>query len=135
MDLEVGQRWTFHAHEVDAGASLVICRFEEHDDGVHISIQGLSRTAPDGQPSFSGTHHTPIAREALERSLGHILERGAPLPDPFARDYEGWKAARGGFFTMTVAEVIAMVRGSAAHQTSTTKVVQATGYIVKPKGE
>lgn len=84
-----------------------------------------------GQPSFSGTNQTPIAREALERSLVRLLEADVALPADFAKDYESWKSAKGGFFTMTVAEIAAMVRASGAYQANTTKTVAATGYIKK----
>jgi len=131
MELAVGQRWTFDAHEVDHRASVVICRLEEDGRGVHIAILDLGRTAPDGQPSFSGTNQTPIAREALERSLVRLLEADVALPADFAKDYESWKSAKGGFFTMTVAEIAAMVRASGAYQANTTKTVAATGYIKK----
>lgn len=114
---EVGQRWSFHGEAVDAQASIVIGRIVDDPipkgSAIHVWIEGLGATGPDGRPSFSGTPHTPISREALERSVDKLLEESVFVTSQFEEAYETWRAMAGsGVWTTTIAAIIEIVRKS-----------------------
>ena len=107
--LMVGQEWRFRARPGDPSPSLVIVRIESHPklgEIVHISVRGV-HLRNSGVPSgfSSEISHMPFARSALEASLVALLKPRVSLPS-FDEGYDQWLMAKGGVFTVSVAEAI-----------------------------
>ena len=50
--------------------------------------------------------HVPVSKQTLDESVTALIESNAnPLPD-VTEGYKQWKKAKGGVFTITVAEII-----------------------------
>lgn len=108
--IAVGQVWEYHSRPQDAGSLLKVQRTEKMagHDIFHITV---IRVQMGGMPT--AIQHLPMARESLQRSV----VRTAPDPGTFPSPDEGiaaWREAEGGAFTVTVAEAIDLVEGTAA---------------------
>ncbi len=103
LKLEVGQVWKYMTRPGEEGSRLTIDRIEvvrEKYDVVHISIIGLPPSAP-----AAVLPHIPMGLEALQQSLTEMVGTMAKLP-PWEAGYAAWKEAQGGWFTVSVADVI-----------------------------
>lgn len=113
-----GQVWAYRTRPGDAGSLLKIQRIEQQGGRqiYHISIIGVHFHTP----GITGMlPHEPVSQETLDRS---VTEQHAD-PGTFPSADQGiaeWRRARGGVFTVTVAEtldftdrVIAQQAGSA----------------------
>ena len=104
-----GQVWEYTTRQQDQGSLLRIQKIE-NEPGLaqqgpiyHISIIGVRFNGA----ALSGVlQHVPVSRESLDASVTRISPSKAPFPDPSA-GIEEWRAAKGGVFTITVAEIIA----------------------------
>jgi hypothetical protein len=110
----VGQVWKYVTLEDDEESTLTIVGIEnmpwqgEARVVVHISITGL--TPRSGAEIPQGMiRHVPLALEALERSVTELVGTTGELP-PFQEGYAEWERAKGGWFTVSVAEVVELVR-------------------------
>jgi hypothetical protein len=107
--LAVGQVWMFKDANAQT-ARVVIQKIEQWRKGgeaVHISLYGLAST-----PRFNGiVEHLPFERTALEASLVQLTDETPPDDLDFNGGYKTWQDARGGIFTITVAEVVEIVVG------------------------
>ena len=105
---KAGQRWRYRTRAVEPGSTLVVCRVETvaEETVVHISLNDVRVRVSDAPDYFSPViGHMPVAESALEASVVELVEENAPLPD-FEAGYRQWKNARGGFWTMPVAQCV-----------------------------
>lgn len=111
---EEGQVWEYRTRQQDHGSLLRIQKIEnepglaQHGPIYHIGVIGVH---------FSGTglsgelQHLPVSRETLNASVTRLSRSKAPFPDSRA-GIEEWRAARGGVFTIPVAEIIAVAEAT-----------------------
>lgn len=110
-----GQVWEYHARPQDAGSLLRIQRIEAPDAFrttgpiYHISIVGLHFA---GARLTGELQHAPVSRATLDASATRLSGSRVPFPDASAGIAE-WRAARGGVFTIPVAQIVALVEQTA----------------------
>lgn len=110
--IAVGQEWHYHTRPGEETSTLVILRLEtdsSYGDIVHIAIHGLhikNARRPDGENTE--LPHAPISRAALIPSLTTLAAASVPVPD-YKEGYQEWLKARGGVFSISVAEIVAYV--------------------------
>lgn len=115
-----GQVWEYRTRPGDEGSLLKIQRIEAWPevaagaasapagDGAeggrvyHISLVGV-RLGPGRAPS--ALQHMPVSRETLDASVIRLSEASPAFPDP-AEGLATWREARGGVFTIPVAEIV-----------------------------
>jgi hypothetical protein len=106
QDFEVGQVWSLQA-PMDANARIRIGRIEDNGQTIHISLWGQPVEPIEGalsSPLVAG--HLPISADALRSSVNALVDE-APLEGLMFEDgYGQWRDARGGVFTITVAEIV-----------------------------
>lgn len=109
-----GQVWEYRTRQQDQGSLLRIQKIENEP--------GLAQQGPIYHISVIGVHfngaalsgvlqHVPVSREALDASVTRMSPSNASFPDPSAGIKE-WRAAKGGVFTITLAEIIAIVEST-----------------------
>jgi hypothetical protein len=115
-DLAVGQVWSIKATP-PTPAKVIIGRigaFSEARTAVSVCVVDVPT---DHGPTTIG--HLPFDEPALVDSLDQLLETGRTPPPVFEQGYQQWREARGGVFTIPIAQVIAMAlneaRNLAAH--------------------
>jgi len=118
---EVGQVWSLQP-PMDPAARIWIGRIEDNGQTIHISLWGqpVETTGPLSSPLTAG--HLPISAEALGSSVDRVVEEMPPADLPFEEGYADWSNARGGVFTISVADiVVVMVEMIAAQQSPAEK--------------
>ena len=114
-DYAVGQVWEFAS---DAQTSVPLLRIQEiasFDSGgnssevFHISVIDVD-LAGDGT-FITLVEHLPVSRQTLDASVTRLSDRSAAFPD-YRSGMEQWRAANGGVFTITMSEIIAILRQS-----------------------
>ena len=113
-----GQVWRYHTRDVEPNSTLTVCRVETVGDQtvVHISLADVRvrvAGAPDGISPVIG--HMPVAEAALESSVTQLVAEDAALPG-FEEGYAQWKEAKGGFWTLPVAECVAAMESAINQQ-------------------
>ncbi|MGD9739045.1 MAG: hypothetical protein AB7O56_13280 [Bauldia sp.] len=108
-----GQMWSIRPPAAES-VRVVIGRLEPWSEGtiVHVSILGVP--VPDGPVGAPATRrtivgHLPIEERALVASVDRLLATDAAPAPTFAAGYQQWEDAKGGIFTVTVAEAIDVV--------------------------
>jgi len=108
----VGERWNYRARPGEETSTLTVLKIESLPKSgvvVHVSVDGLhlkSPKAPTGMTDNIG--HLPFAEAALDRSVTTLAAVSVALPD-YEAGYDEWRRAKGGVFTITVAEAVAFV--------------------------
>jgi hypothetical protein len=105
-ELEVGQMWTVK----DAASSdtrLIIGRIEA--DGAIISVSLIDVRGAGSTKHFNTIGHMPFARSAVQSSVDRLVRGDAKPAADFEAGYKQWKEAKGGIFTISVAEAIKLV--------------------------
>ncbi|HEV8199265.1 MAG TPA: hypothetical protein VGS03_04525 [Candidatus Polarisedimenticolia bacterium] len=114
-ELAVGQVWNYHTRDVDQGSTLTICKLEDLPKAgsvVHVSLAGLHLKNPRAPGGYTGeVPHAPFTRAAIERSITTLHGQGSP-PQGFEAGYRAWQEARGGVFSMPVADVAGLIEKS-----------------------
>ena len=103
-----GQVWTFRGANADT-ARVAIQKIEPWGRGeaVHVSIYGLAPMA-----GFNGeVSHMPFDRRALEGSLDTLTAETPRSDMGFTEGYEQWNSAKGGVFTLSIADALKAVLG------------------------
>jgi hypothetical protein len=109
-----GEVWNYETCPGFEGSTLTVLKVESSSRVgviVHISVDGFrvaSPHAPNG--AYEKIGHMPFAEEAIERSVTNRAAVGTALPAD-NEGYEEWRRARGGVFTITVAEAVDLVLG------------------------
>jgi hypothetical protein len=109
---EEGQIWSIGLSGND-GVLLKIRKIEDYGPGkvYHVSLTGLHLAG--GQ--VTQVQHLPLSRETLDASLVAIVAAPDTFPD-FHEGYEEWKRARGGVFTIPLAQILDILEQSFASQ-------------------
>ncbi len=102
-----GQVWKYHTRPQDP-SSLV--KISEIGPGVgaipgpiyHISVIGV-HFGNAALPTTIG--HLPVSRTTLDKSVAELTNSDAAFPD-VADGIAQWRAARGGVFTISLAEIV-----------------------------
>jgi hypothetical protein len=115
-DLAVGQMWSIKATP-STTAKVIIGRIEPWSDGLVAVSVTIIDVPTDKGPIAIG--HAPFEKAALTHSLDRLLAAHAPLPAEFEEGYVQWKSARGGIFTIGVADAIAATLGVVKQAPST----------------
>jgi hypothetical protein len=105
---QAGQVWKYQTRAAEPDSTLIVCRVESVGDQtvVHISLRDVKIRVPNAPDGFSSVvGHMPVAEAALADSVTELVAEGSALPQ-FEDGYRQWKKAKGGFWTMPVAECI-----------------------------
>ena len=106
-----GQVWEYRTRPGEEGSLLKIQRIEQHpafsaQGGIyHISIVGLRLS---GATQIRALPHAPVSRQTLDASVTRLATRSPDFPDA-EEGIAHWRAAQGGVFTITVAEIAEML--------------------------
>ena len=102
-----GQVWHYRTRKGEDGSVLAIRRIETVEAFAargpvfHISVIGVKI----GPNIGSALPHLPVSRETLDASVTRLAEGKSELP-PFDEGIAEWRAARGGVFTISIAEIV-----------------------------
>ena len=101
-----GQVWEYRTRRGESGSLLRIQKIEtlpelaELGPVYHISVIGLNLA-----PNVLGTlQHVPVSRQTLDASVTRLSRKRADFP-PAEAGIEEWRRAKGGVFTITVAQI------------------------------
>ena len=103
-----GQVWSYRTRKGEESSTITVLRVESLPKVgviVHVRISGIHLRSCSGGSSLTDIGHTPISREALDRSVTKLLEQGRALPD-YEEGYNEWRQACGGVYTISVADVV-----------------------------
>jgi len=109
-----GQVWAYHTRPGDEGSLLKIQAIERDPGAIrgsliyHISIIGVHFRDREVAPALP---HVPVSRAALDASVTEQAQSAEPFPDADP-GIEEWRRARGGVFTMDVAQIIGSIDAS-----------------------
>jgi hypothetical protein len=98
----VGQVWEYTNRPQDGGSLIKIQRIEELPGlgtVYHISMIGVRI---GGEPQAAG--HLPVSRKTLDASVIRLSGSAAEFPDA-SEGIAEWRKAKGGVFTITLAEI------------------------------
>jgi len=103
-----GQIWEYRTRPADTGSLLKIQRVEQ--DAIlgpiyHVSVIGLRLRNQEMDPVLA---HTPVSRETLDASVTRLSDKTSTFPDS-EPGIAQWREARGGVFTIPVAEIIEII--------------------------
>ena len=110
---KVGQVWSYHTRQYEAGSTLTIVRTESDDKLgaiVHIHIEGVRMKNPHDKLGLSSTiSHLPCSEEAINQSVVGVVQETALLPK-FEEGYREWRSAfdagKAGIWGIPVAAMI-----------------------------
>lgn len=108
-----GQVWSFKTPGDQPDAKLTILLVENYPKVgtvVHIAVSGVR--LPHGNTTVP---HMPFAESAIDQSVTTLVQESGPVPD-FHEGYTQWKKAKGGVFTIRVAEGIDFARKTLEQQ-------------------
>lgn len=113
-----GQVWEYKTRVGDEGSLLKIQRIEREPAGsklgaiYHISVVGFHLRNPAIVPMLP---HAPVSQQTLDESVTRLstIDRSFPPADPGIAE---WKQAKGGVFTITVAEIVEILDQQTAAQ-------------------
>jgi len=106
-----GQVWEYKTRPGEAGSLLRIQKIEKSERPgflgpiYHISIIGVHFA---GLPNSNELQHTPVSGRSLDLSVTRLSRSKAVFPDA-APGIAQWREARGGVFTLSIAEVLSAV--------------------------
>jgi hypothetical protein len=106
--LAVGQEWSIKSDKPTT-AKVIIGRIEagpKADEIVSVSIVDVPT-----EGGVTEIAHAPFAKPAMTASLDRLLASDVPIPPRFEAGYNQWKSAKGGYFTISVAQVIEIMLG------------------------
>jgi hypothetical protein len=114
-----GQVWEYRTRPQDAGSLVRIQKVElwpkgEHAAPIyHVSVVGLRFDAP--QLSAGAIEHLPVSRETLDASVTRLAADQSASGFPSAEEgMAEWRAANGGVFTITLAEIVQLLESTVA---------------------
>lgn len=112
----VGQEWSIRSTP-ETTAKVVIGRIEVRQGRVivNVAIVDIPPLAIDSPGTgVSEIDHAPFEESTLARSVGRLLATAVAPPPGFEVGYREWKAKRGGVFTVSVSQVIALAQKTLA---------------------
>ncbi len=100
------QEWSYHTRPQDAGSTIVIGLVQDHPKMgrvVHITVRRVNvRTA---QLTMTEIGHLPISEAALAASVIE-LKGVIDAPQSVASGIKEWERAKGGVFTISIAQAV-----------------------------
>ena len=112
----IGQVWEYKTRPQDAGSLLKIQRIEtlSNRQVYHISIIGVHFA----QPGFAGIlPHLPVSDETLDASVTRLSPTTPDFPTTSVDEgIAEWRKAKGGVFTIPVAEIVGVAEQSVSGQ-------------------
>jgi nitrogen fixation protein FixH len=105
-----GQVWEYRTRPGDEGSLLKIQRIEtipghKAEPIYHISVIRFRVLNAETEPVLE---HSPVSRQTLNASVTQLGDQTVEFPDP-SNGIALWKADNGGVFTISVAEIIALI--------------------------
>lgn len=114
-----GQVWEYRARPQDKGSLVKIQKVEQLPElsqeytVYHVTVVGVNFS---GLP-FDGTlGHLPFSKASLDASLTKLSQAKADFPDATGGIAQ-WREAKGGIFTITIAEAVSFVEQTLGQQT------------------
>jgi hypothetical protein len=108
----VGQTWKYQTRPGEEGSTLTVVKVESSPKTgviVHISLRGLRVKSPGAPTGITReASHVPMDEQALQRSVTELVGTQRPLPS-YEEGYRAWRSAKGGAFTVPVADVIGLM--------------------------
>ncbi|WP_054436393.1 hypothetical protein [Novosphingobium sp. ST904] len=115
-----GQVWEYRTRPQDAGSLLKIQKIEREPESAglpivyHVSIIGLHF---EGLPVGGELQHAPFSKSALDMSVTKLASANPAFPDA-GPGMAQWKEARGGVFTISVADAVSFVEQAMRSQSA-----------------
>ena len=105
-----GQVWNYKTRPGENNSTLMILKIEYYRFGttIHIQIDNVRLTDLQGDQIADTISHAPITEEDLDQSVTRLVRQESQIPD-FEEQYGDWVSNNGGTFTMSVAEVVAIL--------------------------
>lgn len=105
-----GQVWEYQTRPGDEGSLLRIQKIEPdaHGSIYHISVIGVHF---HDLPLSGQIVHMPVSERTLDASVTLLSSSSASFPDA-SEGIEQWRSARGGVFTVTIAEAISLAEST-----------------------
>lgn len=116
-----GQVWEYQTRPEDKGSLLkiqkieVLSEFSKTGPVYHVSIIGLHFA---GLPLDGTLQHAPFSKASLDASVTRLSSSKAAFPDVSGGIAE-WRQARGGIFTVTVADAVSFAEQTMRKQMPT----------------
>ena len=113
LDFTAGQIWKYNNRPGEEDSTLTILDVEEYEkeEVVHIRIDGIKMTLPNGTIA-DHIKHLPFSAMVLRSSVTRLIGRTPGLP-PFLEGYTQWKnafdAGKAGYWKMPVQEAVEAV--------------------------
>jgi hypothetical protein len=111
IEFEVGQVWRYATRPGEDASTLTILRIDRPTGAqptVHIAVSGLHVKNPHAPGGFtSEIKHLPMDEAALRSSVTTVSRKTARVPD-VSQGYKQWQEAKGGAFTVGVAEAVTL---------------------------
>ncbi len=103
-----GQVWQYKPRAGEENSFLTVLKVEsvpKLGTIVHVRVDKIRLKNCAGGPEPETIEHMPFSREAIERSVTKLTKDFGDVPD-FQFGYDQWRAACGGVYTITVAEIV-----------------------------
>ena len=121
VEYEEGQVWRYETREGEVDSRLYIVRTDELPTGdliYHVAVDGVAIRNPQIAGGVqTDLPHAPVGRETLDASVTELEREGAEMPD-ISEGYTAWReafdAGEGGFFTVSVAEILDFIEQAVA---------------------
>jgi hypothetical protein len=103
-----GQIWEYKTRPQDAGSLLKIQRIETQGNlpVYHISVIGVH---VGGSVTPAALQHLPVSDQTLDASVTRLSQATPDFPTTFEEGISTWREAKGGVFTIPVAEIVDIV--------------------------
>jgi hypothetical protein len=101
-----GQVWQYKTRPQDAGSLLKIQKIEASPTGTiyHISLIGIHILPGES----SVLHHAPVSQQTLDASVTRRVSDPGTFPDA-SNGIAEWRRARGGVYTISVAQIAELI--------------------------
>jgi len=104
----VGQVWEYRTRPQETQSLLMIREIEDRPTigrVYHVSILGIR---PDATWGPNQIDHSPVSRKTLDASVTRLSSKRPEAPD-YRPGIADWRAARGGVFTISIAEIVDLI--------------------------
>lgn len=105
----VGQVWEYRTRPQEPQSLLVIREIEDSAAMgriYHVSVTGIRADAKWGPTDLA---HSPVSRQTLDASVTRLSDRRPESMPDHRPGIADWRAAGGGVFTISIAEIIDLI--------------------------
>ena len=109
--LASGQMWSIKSPSPTT-IKVIIGRLEDWNGKSAVHVALVDVPVPAGVPGAGGVigvGHMPFEQSALAASLNELISSGASPGPNFESGYAQWQSARGGIYTIGVADAVAVL--------------------------